>query len=726
MSIAKAGITLVILSLLLCTPIFCADNDSSKPSAELLCQRLYGFDGSKCKSTCESKAQTCVEKCTENSEFKCKALGFGSDKQKCVEEYISSCSSKCELDSMSCDAVCDSDYSACLNHDPNSVSNLSCPTSCSSGQIQLDFPDCGCVQETISELRGRIYFSDTNSSPLINPLLFDRQVTKRPLRSIHYEVHVDSQIYEGYTDADGGYEIKFFEPLTAENNTLIKLRILFEDEQRDFYVGNAGSRHAPPDNKYWSSIPLTLDKIYGLNKTNLHMLEDLAFDISDENQTYKKAAKLYYNIKNGIRLGHELIGADLKKSPSPMPVTIIPEGDRAYFSSPYGIAIGEGAAAFDRFDSPLNVEWHELCHRFQYDESPRFPKTSLDSDSMTQRKDPTGADLFDALAVVCAMKMMQYSDTSYPPLYPVDESYVNLEINHRFNQDDSNSISPSLVIASILWDITDGEDVADNDAVHIPFRQLWEFMMKADHRFTEDSGGMITDVDKLYLALSQNKDWGINYDPDVDGHSDIDEIFLNHGYDLGQKQVVDDHTDQDMLEELGKIDLQQEKYIGVNSRSDYGSLVESYLTLSYIFPPKYSNYDYKYSIKIPDSGKRIYILPPVVDIPYTLVLRSDAVGYSQSANVATYPSDLLLEKFESVSAGPVLEHTFVLDYEGNSLCKKDSDCELNHKCVRGVCEPLKTPTTCSSTLIPVFLLFFMVLSLLIRDNLQARAVGEYI
>jgi hypothetical protein len=703
------------------------DTDSEISTQEL-CQRLYGLDGSRCKNDCESHAQKCTVHCKDHSKLSCRGLGYGSDKDKCQDEVFQKCESKCKYDLLTCKSLCDDKYSQCLNYNSSLVSKLTCPFNCAEGEVQLEFPICDCVADSVSKISGQIYFTDKNLISISNLLLSDEKSEKFGLPSVHYDLYTGSAIYEGYTDIDGSFTIKFLEPLATNKKTNLTFRIILEDEARNFFVGVADSRQLPPDNKFWSGNPLAFNFSFVVDAKDLDFLNNMEIELNDEQKYMLEAAKIYRNTYQATELSRDALGISMEKNPLPMPVLIIPEEEACYFTTPYGVALGESAASFDMPDSPLNREWHEFCHRLEYESYPRYARINPNSESIGWNSDSDSAVLFEALAITCPLFLKQYSDTSYPPLYPIGDAYVNLEFNHRFDDDTCARLSDSIILASVIWDIVDPIDKKDGDNIYIPYFEFWNFVTKKNHMFSDGSGGYISNTYELFDALRQNRDFGIHYDPDADGHSNLEEIFINHGFDITsipeQKKLssVDEH-----IPILNKVNLQNDRYIFVNSKSDTGKSVESYLTISYEFSPNQNHYDYTYSVKIPEGGKKVYILPPSTKEPYNLILHTDAIGYSQSSNPAIFDSEFILERYCSSIAGPILEYDFILQYEGGSRCRRDMDCEPGNVCVEGVCTEQDLDSTCASSyliLIPLGLI--LLNSIYTYFNRSVGRVGQYI
>jgi hypothetical protein len=600
-----------------------------------------------------------------------------------------------------------------------------CTSTCLQGQTQRPFPDCSCVME-LSEIRGRIYYEDySGGSPLLvlygGAPFVPLTMEKKELPYVKCKLLVGTEEIEGHADAHGDYSFTFSPSLELEDGEMGSLTVILEDEQERFYVAKDVQIIAQTAEGYsaYGGLPAEFSRYFELAPTSGSVME-YDFEMDNSEKWMKEGAKIYFNIHLAADYAETVLNEPMDKG-VPMPVLITPEGDTAYEFDAFGIAIGDVCAAFSYPDAPMNREWHEYGHHVQYDGFSVSPGWTGDTNHGSYGNPSSTDSLVEGWAEVYAARVSGFYGNSFAHLYPVGWSVTNLEMNlkivgknaTRILSDGTRTVPPEeYVAASLLWDIMDGKNAADEDYIDVSDEAFWKFFKRADFRFSDGGSGHIYNLADLYDALNSQSSWNLKGDDDKDGRNNLDELFISHGifqddnkngvYDAGEKIGVTMDTRGNVRR---KIQPLQGTQFGIDVKSDSGKQIDSVMVVQVEFEPPYGIYDYEYAVFVPAGTDNVNInLPP----PYYSAQAEFTVSYQgYGSDGYTITNEEYWEKVDaaSVSGEPFDNHSFTLDYMGGAPCESDSDCDGEGEvCVEGIC---KKDSFC--VCLPLMLLLFIPL-----------------
>ncbi len=564
---------------------------------------------------------------------------------------------------------------------------------CSYGQLcNISTHRCAGSQNNLTQdgsllslISGKVYFLDKwnalTSSPRSSYLDLP---TMRGLPYVHYHFTYASKVYDGYTDADGRYSIRFDPPLNLSQTQNAEFKVILEDKDNMLSVSIQDATTFAHEFALFSdngTMAYDVGPDFGLNTTDI----------------YPKAAKVYCNIWQAKEYAQEVLKQPMQKS-KPLAVEISP-GTPTQTLSMLGhsvIGINESYADLMRFESPVNAEWHEYGHAVMFDGFSDFPNEGKNHDGFAN---PTSTDSLVEGWAMAYGALVNHQGREYN-LYPTGSYTTNLEVNIKAVGPDSRyDDREEFVVASLLWDFMDGKNSADHDHVEIPPAEFWAFFKRNDFKFSDGRAGNIHSVADLYEALNSTDMWNLHGDDDNDGIDNLDEIFIAHGiyadsnsnerYDLGERVGFTLKTDGNHSTLRRNIPPMSNTGLGIDVRSDTGERIASVAKVSVKFPSPYEFYDYEYEVPLEAGESQIGMLLPTPEYGANATMGMLAAGYAPSASNYTISSESFWQKLSTANGtsanGTFDSHSFVLSYVGGEDCAQNSDCKEGAICTQNKC-----------------------------------------
>jgi hypothetical protein len=310
------------------------------------------------------------------------------------------------------------------------------------------------------------------------------------------------------------------------------------------------------------------------------------------------------------------------------------------------IIINEAASQTGLFEAPMNREWHEFSHFVMYDQYRELPTSheeiqpngELDwiEENHDGFKNHCSSDSYtEAFAEFMPLFIqLEYGSETlgaqtwgFAPTYwyTVADTIVLYEINYQRDKDEEYAI------ASLLYDLWDGVDIKDHDAIDLTFDDIMEILMW-DHTLTTyyqyNSNTGKTDLIESQ-GLSSNRH--INYISDIYEHlsreldtyeitqNQLDELFIYHGFYVASAKsgayTIGDGIGayNGYFIERRKYEIPTESMITVKTDGKNSDLV-----VSVSFDEPFGEYDYWYTVPLTQKTQQVDILPPPSNYNATL------------------------------------------------------------------------------------------------------------
>ncbi len=552
-----------------------------------------------------------------------------------------------------------------------------CENSCPEGQAQNAFPDCSCVQKQISQLKGKIFYNDFQGVLGKSSILNFGMKDEKALPYVKFTFFYQGYAYDAFTDSKGEFSLNINPPIPVNDSVEASFYISLIDGKERFYVVTEPKAVDKADDgtTLYGGNAAYFEKNFKVT-TDENGVMEYKCDLNEtgkSNEYMAEGAKIYRNVFLAVEYAENILGESVDKT-KPVPIVIAPQGDTAYHVADFGIAIGDGCANMDYPDAPINREWHEFGHYIMYDGFTEYPEFSGDTNHGSFAN-PSSTDSFnEGWAEVFASSVNKYYKGTTPHLYPVGNTYSNLEVNHKIvGRGESKVIEDEeIVAASLLWDLLDGKKEIDEDYVEIEMGEFWEFIKKDDFTFSNGSTGNIQNLADLYDALNSTSKWDLKKDGDKDGINNLDEIFISHGIfkdDDESKNFTSGERVGVTLREgkvRRKVQPRDNANLGIDIRSDSGEPIDSIVKVKVDFAPPYDYYDYEYDVFVPAEEGKLNLELPGKEYDVTATVSAEAPEYKESDEVYTTTNEEFWEKVaETPSGGNFAEQEFTLEYEGS-------------------------------------------------------------
>ena len=461
-----------------------------------------------------------------------------------------------------------------------------------------------------------------------------------------------TRMVENYTDESGFFNLRgsFLKiPMRGEGYIVIVLA----DREGIFKVVD---RYVGENIVVEAGFPITITDEGDL-------LQEIRFptDVGDDPSTPVREdhlddlAYIYYNTFLAAKFYRRKMKIDFK---SEMLMVYAYEriGDNAYFQreGPL-IVIGDGCSNWNYPDAPVNREFHEFSHYAMWytygkalpplhkgDDNHKGVKNHCTSDSWIE-----GFAEFMALVINDEMRTKRlpiqwmWVFSNFADFYPVGEAFYPLEPNWPHDGD-----LEEFSVASILYDLWDGEDERDSDNVQMKLEDLWEILTgkySLPKYYEDESGKWVGDKGRKEVRH-------IHYVADLHdaliSHSkerkeDIDALFISHGFytDKNKNGVYDSGEpvgyDASNSSHRRKMPLNPNSTIVVELPDED---LPATLLIEVLYKPPYEDYSYEYSMEITNPREIIPIRLPPPGYNATASLKVVREGYHPS-ETATLTSD---------------------------------------------------------------------------------------
>lgn len=429
--------------------------------------------------------------------------------------------------------------------------------------------------------------------------------------------------YEGYTDYNG-YIVVPGVNLTNHTAGTLTVTVFLED------VNNTIALHVYPSQEM---VP-NKTAVMNFSKPNTYAL-DLTFSQGEE----RVLAKIYYHAWEASYFSRVALGTPVDYLP-PEEFWYKSPGcgscNACHFGAWCGNEPGDAWIHFcddpNKYDnvnydaSPTNMEWHEFGHHLMLDRFNCMPLRA--GDNHGSWSNPNSTDSWEeGWAEFFSMMNLQYWN------YTDQHDYWVGQPGSAINFDTDLKNPEEMAVASTLYRMLNHQSTlfyyvyAYNntfngaDCIHLSRTQLWDIIGN-QHTFSDPFPGTryISSVWDLYRAFNQSSIPAIHADCDSDGISNLDEIFIAHGFfydvnkngklepgEIGYTKGYDANWNPVKRYDSPEI---PGNYIQVNATNPDGSPAEEFnMTVSWLFDCGEGPGGYNYTITV-KRGERIYFYPP--------------------------------------------------------------------------------------------------------------------
>jgi len=212
-----------------------------------------------------------------------------------------------------------------------------------------------------------------------------------------------------------------------------------------------------------------------------------------------------------------------------------PKAGVFYHYGPEGseVNIGVSSSQWNDPNCPMNREWHENFHHVMHDILTIPPYHPCQSGSCETGDCVNGNCNHRGYTNHCTVDSwvegwaefwpcVLWDTLGYPGphLYRAHNTWTDFEYNWRAWEYQGSLSREEFAVASLLWDLYDPLDSADNDYIDLTASQIWSVIGNKTHNDLSD----IKDVYDTFVAAGMS-----GGDSDGDGLSDLDELFVAHG-----------------------------------------------------------------------------------------------------------------------------------------------------------------------------------------------------
>jgi hypothetical protein len=361
-------------------------------------------------------------------------------------------------------------------------------------------------------------------------------------------------------------------------------------------------------------------------------------------------ALMYYHTKQAVDFEQTELGVtpDLTL---PIEVHAYKHGSDKVFYSSGDITIGDAVSGYSDPDRPMNREWHEMFHELMDDTMGMPPRHTGDNSHGGFVNHCTGNSWVEGWAEFWSCVLKRSLDDPGWRVYDWAGGNTNLEYIWRVWDDEE------FAVASLLVDIADPVDPADGDYISLTNSQLWAII----------GSQSLTDMNGVYSALVAANVGQL--DTDADGITDLDELFIVHGFyaDSGNKQY-DAGEVVGLGGKPGRTDRVPipDTSIRILVADSQGNPVDAgTLLVDVTFPSPMDIYNYSYEVSLSGSDSQVgfYVAPDGDDALMTMRVRDGSGVLSDELAVS---NSLYWDRVSEATEGYAAEHTFVIGAEGKT------------------------------------------------------------
>ena len=347
--------------------------------------------------------------------------------------------------------------------------------------------------------------------------------------------------------------------------------------------------------------------------------------------------------------------------------------DGAYYSDGE-IYIGEDISEYRDGNRPMNREWHEFFHELMDDTIgiPSYPPATTNHGGYANSR--TVDSWVEGWAEFWPCVLWDHLGLSNPHLYRMSGISIlgwwivggpqNFEENWKAWDTVSGAWGEEFGVASLLWDLYDPLNERDSewgyaDHVDLSAMQIWTVF--------EQSAP--SDMKDLYDALTSA---GIgSEDPDEDGITYLDEIFIIHGFfaDLNSNHRYDVGEEIGRAADRGRPDRRNtpgtpNANILITAVDEQGNPIsDATLVYEFRYGPPRDYLDYTYEIPLSEASNLLAHFEPSPSdrgVTITIYVRSNDLEAEMTSDKLVVENDVYWALVSRSTSDYVVVHTFTM------------------------------------------------------------------
>jgi hypothetical protein len=324
----------------------------------------------------------------------------------------------------------------------------------------------------------------------------------------------------------------------------------------------------------------------------------------------------------------------------------------AYYSDGE-VYIGEAISGYTDPNRPMNREWHETFHELMDDTIRIPPYHEGDVNHGGYPNHCTVDSWVEGWAEFWPCGLRRQLGEPNPHLYIWEGGHTSFERNWRVWDTLGwwrwrRSVE-EFAVASLLWDVIDPVNSADNDFISLSIEQLWSIIGSIP----------LNDMRDVYERfVSQNIG---STDSDNDGISDLDELFIAHGFfaDANGNRRYDAGEEVGWGGRVGRRNTPPipGAYVLISAVDGKGNFITGTLWVEVHFEPPNDIYDYGYEVKLEAGNNLIgFAVAPAEEEAIIKMWVKDEQGDLSDIFIMT--NSMYWQNTEQSTLGYAIDHTF--------------------------------------------------------------------
>lgn len=368
-------------------------------------------------------------------------------------------------------------------------------------------------------------------------------------------------------------------------------------------------------------------------------------------------AAIYFHVKQVVDFTKDVLDVSLDLD-LPIEVYTFSTLTNTAFYDPvnHKIYIGEKISAYKDKNRPMNREWHESFHEVM-DDTIGIPPAALseDYDTHTGYNNPsTMGSWIEGWAEFWPTALKKTLREPNPHIYIWWGKHTSFEKNWKVWDTLGfwlwKQSKEEFAVASLLWDTIDPINSADDDFINLSIEEMWSII----------GSEPLLDMRDVY-ELFVSRDIG-NSDSDDDGISDLDELFIAHGFfaDINENEKYDADEKVGWGGRLGRRNTPDipGTYLLVTAIDGNGNPLSSgTFMVDVFFDPPNDIYNYSYEEEL-ETGNNLFgfAVAPAEEEAIIEIRVKDSQGNLSDTFIMTNP--IYWESVEKSTLGYLAGHTF--------------------------------------------------------------------
>jgi parallel beta-helix repeat protein len=324
------------------------------------------------------------------------------------------------------------------------------------------------------------------------------------------------------------------------------------------------------------------------------------------------------------------------------------------------IYIGESISNYQDRNRPMNREWHEMFHEVM-DDTIGIPSLPEDYDVHAGYNNPTTmGSWIEGWAEFWPCALARSLNWPNPQLYVTWYGRtLNFEYNWRvwdimwlrslWGLPLETASMEEVAVASLLWDVIDPVSSADDDYINLSIEEIWRVIGSVH----------LVDMRDVYERfVSQNIG---SSDSDGDGISDLDELFIAHGFfaDANENRRYDVGEEVGWGGRLNRRNMPDipGSHLLVSVVDGNGNFLNGTLFVEVQFKPPKDIYNYNYEVEL-DAGSNLVgfaILPIEEEAIIRMQVKDEHGSFS---DILIMENSIYWENVKKSTLSYAMEYTF--------------------------------------------------------------------